>query len=262
MRIDFGRTAADYARYRLGFPDRFFEHLFAAGLLKTGSRVLDLGTGTGNVARGFAKRGCIVTGLDKSSPLLEQAKSLDREAGVQIEYVLASAEQTGLAPRTFDAVTAGQCWHWFDRPKAAAEARRLLAAGGSLILAHISRLPLRGGVVEATEILIREHNPTWYEGVIMRRGVNRDVGVQLEWFGDLYDADFRDIESFTFDIFVPYSHEAWLGRIRASSGVAASLSPDRVQRFNAALKQLLVTRFQTEPLRIPHRIFALIGKSP
>ena len=96
----------------------------------------------------------------------------------------------------------------------------------------------------------------------MRRGVNRDVGVQLEWFGDLYDADFLDIESFTFDIFVPYSHEAWLGRIRASSGVAASLPPDRIQRFNAALEQLLVTRFPAEPLNIPHRIFALSGKLP
>lgn len=262
MGIDFGRTAADYARYRLGFPDLFFERPFAAGLVKPGSRVLDVGTGTGNVARGFAKRGCIVTGLDKSAPLLDQAKMLDGDADVQIEYVLASAEQTGLEAQAFDAVTAGQCWHWFDRPRAAMEARRLLARNGSLILAHISRLPLRDSVVEATEKLIREHNPTWYEGVILRRGINRDVGVQLEWFGDLYDADFRDVESFTFDSFIPYSHEAWLGRIRASSGVAASLCPNAVERFNDALKHLLVTRFRDDPLRIPHRVFALIGRAP
>src|SRR5207248_2881875 len=119
MRIDFGRTATDYARYRLGFPDRFFEHLFAAGFVRPASRVLDLGTGTGNVARGFAMRGCSVTGLDKCGPLLDQAKLLDRDHGVQINYVLATAEQTGLAPQSFDVITAGQCWHWFDRPKAA-----------------------------------------------------------------------------------------------------------------------------------------------
>jgi ubiquinone/menaquinone biosynthesis C-methylase UbiE len=262
MFVDFGKAATDYARYRIGFPDRFFEQLFAAGLVRPGSRVLDLGTGTGNVARGFATRGCIVTGLDKSAPLLEQAKLLDREAGLRIDYVLGTAEQTGLASHSFDAITAGQCWHWFERPKAAAEARRLLVRGGPLVLAHISRLPLAGGVVEATEKLIRKHNPTWYEGVILRRGVNRDIGIQLEWFGDLYDAEFRDVESFTFDIFVPYSHEAWLGRIRASSGVAASLSPDAVQRFNAALQELLTTRFPAEPLRIPHRVFGLIGRVP
>jgi ubiquinone/menaquinone biosynthesis C-methylase UbiE len=151
MRIDFGRTATDYARYRQGFPDRFFDHLFATGFVRADNRVLDLGTGTGNVARGFATRGCAVTGLDKCAPLLDQAATLDREHGVQINYVLATAEHTGLASQIFDVITAGQCWHWFDRPKAAREARRLLVRRGSLILAHISRLPLGGGVVEATE---------------------------------------------------------------------------------------------------------------
>src|SRR5689334_15788866 len=135
MRIDFGRTAADYARYRLGFPEFFFERLFAAGLVKRGSHVLDLGTGTGNVARGFARRGCIVTGLDKSAPLLDQAKMLDSDAHVQIEYLQGAAEDTGLPSEAYDAVTAGQCWHWFDRPKAAMEARRLLTRNGALILA-------------------------------------------------------------------------------------------------------------------------------
>src|SRR5438270_11980991 len=158
MQIDFGKTAADYARYRTGYPVRFFDRLFATGIVKPRDHVLDLGTGTGNVARGFATRGCIVTGLDKSQPLLEQAKSLDRDAGVHIEYVLRPAERTGLPPRDFDAVTAGQCWHWFERPQTTLEVRRLLKPGGSLILAHISRLPLKGTVVEATEHLIREHN--------------------------------------------------------------------------------------------------------
>src|SRR5918996_1531463 len=31
-----------------------------------------------------------------------------------------------------------------------------------------------------------------------------------------------------FDLEVPYSHEAWRGRIRASAGVGASLSPEGV----------------------------------
>ncbi len=40
--------------------------------------MLDLGTGTGTIARGLAKRGCVVTGLDPSDAMLEQAKALDR----------------------------------------------------------------------------------------------------------------------------------------------------------------------------------------
>jgi ubiquinone/menaquinone biosynthesis C-methylase UbiE len=159
MVVDFGKTASDYAQHRAGFPDRFFDRLFQDGLVTKTDRVLDVGTGTGTVARGLAQRGCAVTGLDPSRALLDQARSLDRNVGVEIHYVEAKAEQTGLPDDTFDVVIAGQCWHWFDRPKAATEARRLLAPGGRLIIAHFDWLPLPGNVVEATEKLIQVHNP-------------------------------------------------------------------------------------------------------
>ena len=52
MAIDFGKTAADYAKHRVGFPDRFFDRLFSDRIVAKGDRVLDLGTGTGTIARG------------------------------------------------------------------------------------------------------------------------------------------------------------------------------------------------------------------
>ena len=58
MVTDFGRTASDYARHRAGFPEVFFERLFSDGSVRKGDAVLDLGTGTGTVARGLALRGC------------------------------------------------------------------------------------------------------------------------------------------------------------------------------------------------------------
>ena len=130
--IDFGKTADDYGRHRAGFPPAFFERLAAMGLLRPGIRALDLGTGTGTIARGLAIRGCETTGLDRSEPLMTEAARLDREAGVTVRYVGASAEETGLPASSFDLVTAGQCWHWFDRSRAAVEARRILGlADGS-----------------------------------------------------------------------------------------------------------------------------------
>ena len=59
-------------------------------------RLLDLGTGTGSLARGFARRGLQVVGLDRSSAMLEQARRLDRAAGVRVAYLAARAESTGL----------------------------------------------------------------------------------------------------------------------------------------------------------------------
>jgi len=44
MDIDFGRTAADYARHRAGFPETFFDRLFRDDIARDTDRVLDLGT--------------------------------------------------------------------------------------------------------------------------------------------------------------------------------------------------------------------------
>ncbi len=254
MNIDFGKTAWDYSRHRAGFPPVFFERLAAYGIGTPGQRILDLGTGTGTLARGFALRGCIVTGLDPSAPLIEAARELDQTAGVTIQYVIARAEETGLPGANFDVVTAGQCWHWFERQKVAQEVRRLLVPHGRLVIAHFDWIPLSGNVVEATEKLIEQHNPAWKLG--------GGAGLYPAWLTDVAIAGFQDIETFSFDVQVPYSHEAWRGRIRASAGVAASLPPEQVARFDAELWDLLKERFPREPLEVPHRVFAVICTGP
>jgi SAM-dependent methyltransferase len=186
--------------------------------------------------------------------MLEQAKPLALEAGADIRFVLARAEESGLPAGSFDVVIACQCWHWFDRPRVAREARRLLVLGGRLISAHFDWLPLPGNVVEATEKLILMHNPAW--------DAAGGDGVHSWEFADFGNAGFVDIESFSFDVAVPYSREGWLGRIRASSGVAASLPSDAVERFNTAHAEMLARHFPDEPLRIPHRVFVTWARAP
>jgi SAM-dependent methyltransferase len=250
VNIDFGKTAQDYGRHRAGFPDALFDRLGTLGVGMRGQRVLDLGTGTGALARGFARRGCEVTGLDPSAALLEEARRLDAAAGVNIRYVTATAEASGLPDASFDVVSAGQCWHWFDRAKAAVEARRLLMLCGRLVIAHFDWIALPGNVVEATEQLIETYNPEWRFG--------GGSGVYGAWLHDVAIASFGEIETFSFDVDVPYTQEAWRGRIRASAGIAASLPPDSVVQFDAALQHLLQDRFSDEPLRTPHRVFAVV----
>jgi SAM-dependent methyltransferase len=179
---------------------------------------------------------------------------MDREANVEIDYVEAPAEATGLPDGAFDVVSAGQCWHWFDRPAAANEARRVLRPGGTIVICHFDWLPLPGNVVEATEALILEHNPSW-------RGAG-GFGMYPPWTRDVYEAGFREIQTFSFDIDVPYSHEAWCGRIRASAGVAASLPPEEVARFDEHHATMLKEQFPADPLSVPHRVWALIAEAP
>jgi SAM-dependent methyltransferase len=252
--VDFGKTASDYARHRAGFPASFFQRLGDEGIARPGSRALDLGTGTGTVARGLAQMGLAVTGLDPADDLTAQARQLDGAAGVSIDYVTAKAEQTGLPDNHFDLVTAGQCWHWFERTRAAAEARRILKPGGTLLVAHFDWLPLPGNVVSASERLIRRHNPEWsYHGA---------TGVYRHWHTDLRTAAFGKVQAFTYDEDATYTREAWCGRIRASAGIAASLAPAAVAIFDAEHRQMLEQEFPGDPLAIPHCIFAVYGSAP
>jgi SAM-dependent methyltransferase len=253
--VDFGRTAEHYGRHRPVFPDAFFVRLSAYGIGRQGQRILDLGTGTGTIARAFASRGSEVTGIDVSESMLEEAERLGRDAGVSVMYSVAKAEETGLPDRSFDAVSAGQCWHWFDRPRAAEEARRVLRPGGKLVIAHFDPIPLPGNVMEATADLIGRHNPKYGETA-------NQTGFYPDWLEGVAVAGFEDIETFSFDVHVPHTHEGWRGRLRASAAVGASMQPEETERFDAELAELLRERFSEEPLMVRHRVFAVVCSAP
>lgn len=249
--VDFGRTAREYQQHRQGFPPAFFESVDAWGFAKPGQRVLDLGSGTGTVARGLALLGLQAAAIDPAEALIEAARQLDRQAGVGIDYHVGKAEALPFANESFDLVTAGQCWHWFDRPAAAQEARRVLRPSGRLLIAHFDWLPLPGNVVEATERLILQANPNWTMG--------GGTGIYPLWLGDLANAGFGSIETFSFDLSVAYSHEAWRGRIAASAGVKASLTDVEVERFDRDLAEVLSSKFPGDPLDVPHRVWVATG---
>ena len=251
---DFGKTAADYARHRAGYPDWLFERLMRRGLVRPGLRALDLATGTGYLARGLAQRGLRVTGLDVAPEMMEAAKALDAAQGLAIEYVVGKAEETGLPAAAFDLVTAACCWHWFDRPKASAEILRLLKPGGWLVICAQNWFPLGDNVVARTEAIVQRHNPKWPYG-----GLD---GMTPFAVRDLRAAGFQSIESFSVDFEIPYSHEGWRGRMRASAGVSGSLAPDQVKAFDDELADMLARDFPQQPLQVTHCLYAAFGRKP
>ncbi|WP_119302911.1 class I SAM-dependent methyltransferase [Dongia deserti] len=249
---DFGKTAEDYARHRASYPDWFFERLMRRGLARPGMQALDLATGTGYLARGLAQRGLGVAGLDVSADMMAAAKTLDAAQGLTIDYIVGKAEETGLPTGVFDLVTAACAWHWFDRPKASAEATRLLRPGGWLVVCSQDWLPIGANVVARSEAIIQRYNPAWPYG-----GLD---GMKPSFVRDLRTAGFQPIESFSVDFDIPYSHEGWRGRMRASAGVSGSLSPDEVRAFDAELGAMLARDFPQDPLRVPHCLFAVMGR--
>jgi len=246
----FGRAAASYAQHRLGFPASMYARLAIEGLLKHGMKHIDLGTGTGTLARATTMMGLKSTGLDIDQAMLSEATRLATETGLALEFREAKAEETGADNASLDLVTAGQCWHWFDRPRAAAEAYRVLKPGGHIVICHYDWMASAGNMVEATEDLIVSYCPDW-------KGA-RGNGVYPLWFRDLGDAGFVGIQSFSYDEPAIYSRESWVHRIEASAGIAMLDEDDRT-RFKAELRALLTKKFPDDPLTVPHRVFAVWG---
>lgn len=102
--------------------------LDAAGVTG-GTRLLDVGTGSGVAAAIAQKRGADVVGIDFSEAMLAEA----RRRVPSVEFRAASADLLPFDDETFDAVVANGVLHHLAQPAdALAEARRVLVPGGRI----------------------------------------------------------------------------------------------------------------------------------
>ncbi|MFM9370733.1 class I SAM-dependent methyltransferase [Streptomyces sp. Da 82-17] len=125
----FGTDTARYDRSRPRYPQALVDRL-AGEATRLSERpephVLDVGTGTGIVARQLRGAGCRVLGVDVDPRMAEAA----RGDGIDVE--VSGFESWDPAGRRFDAVVSGQTWHWLDATACAAVAARALRPGGRL----------------------------------------------------------------------------------------------------------------------------------
>ena len=103
--------------------------LLDAAAVSSGSAVLDVGTGTGTVARAAVERGAKVTAVDAEPSMLDLARGKVPEA----EFLLAIVPDLPFEAATFDAVVGNFVLDHFGRPNAAMRALRTLAKPGGRV---------------------------------------------------------------------------------------------------------------------------------
>ncbi|MFD4637062.1 class I SAM-dependent methyltransferase [Lentzea sp. NPDC058436] len=127
----FGVDPQRYDRTRAAYPEAVIERIAAVG-----PGCLDVGCGTGIVARQLRAAGRTVLGVEPDARMAEFA----RGTGVEVE--VATFEAWEPAGRTFDAVVSGTAWHWVDPVAGAAKAAQVLRPGGVLApFGHVYELP-------------------------------------------------------------------------------------------------------------------------
>ena len=128
----FGAIAASYERLRPVDVTwwQLFDLLVAAGDL-AGRRTLDVGCGTGALAVALAERGGKVWGVDSSPEMLAEAQAKKTRA----RFKEGAAEALPFKDGWFERVVMRLSLHHLDRPRALAEAARVLVSGGRIAIA-------------------------------------------------------------------------------------------------------------------------------
>ncbi|MBO4864629.1 MAG: class I SAM-dependent methyltransferase [Eubacterium sp.] len=228
--FDWGKTSKEYAKYRDIYPDVFYQKIADRGLCVSGQNVLDLGTGTGVLPRNMYRFGAKWTGTDISPEQIEQAKLLAAEENMDIDFMAVPTEQLDFPKESFDVITACQCFWYFDHEKVMPKLAELLKPDGKLVILYMAWLPFEDPIAGKSEEMILKYSPDW-----TGKGETRH---QI-WIPDVAYKYFEMSEHEEYDVNVPFTKEKWHGRVRASRGIGASLSEEKLAEWDTEHRALL-----------------------
>ena len=177
-----------------------------------GPDVLDVGCGTGIAARQFQAVGCRVLGVDPDARMVDLA----RRSGVEAE--VAAFETWASAGREFDAVIAGQAWHWVDPIAGAAQAARILRSDGRLAAFwNAFQLPTEvGEAISAVYRRIVPDSPLYQRWMPRLDSYSRLVTKAADGIRGV--AAFGEPERWRFDWDRLYTRAEWLDQVPTFGG--------------------------------------------
>ena len=155
----FGGSARYYRAGRLPYPPDLVSAFREELDLDGSGRLLDVGTGTGEIALLLASLYEEVVGLDADVGMVAEARAEAARRGLgNATWVHARAEDLPLSLGTFRTATFAQSFHWMDRPRVAAVVLQMLEPGGAWV--HVDMKTDRGG---ATDEELEHPQPPWGE---------------------------------------------------------------------------------------------------
>ncbi len=216
MAESFGTDPARYDRTRPRYPDALIRQIVEHS---PGRHVLDVGVGTGIVSRQLRAAGCRVVGIDVD----ERMAAFARAAGLEAE--VARFEDWDPAGRSFDAVVAGQTWHWIDPAAGVAKAAEVLRPSGLLVAFWNAGTPgppdLADAFAEAYRRAVPDSLPARAPAGSAADGYAR-LGLQAA--AGWTSAGFGEPQVWRFEWEQTYTRDEWLDQV-PTSGVASQFAP-------------------------------------
>ena len=248
----FGSVAELYDRARPEYPAAVFDDLAELARLEPGSRVLEIGPGTGKATIELARRGYAVTGVELSPELAEVARRNVPEA----MFVVADFESWEPREGGFDAVAVFNAFHWIAPETRYAKPARLLRPGGTL------------AVVGAPHVLPEDGDPFFaevqedYDAVVPHPDnhppprPDEIEGWAAEWRASGF---FEDVEERHHLVAIPYTADEFIAVLGTFSDNLALPAEQREELFRrihtriTARPEGTVTKHHLLVLTVGHR---------
>ncbi len=150
----FGQIVDTYETFRPEYPAEVFTRILAAALPPRHTLV-DLGVGTGKLARGFVDAFSEIIGVEPDPVMAEKLRVLEPRISVR----MGTAEEIFFEPGSIDAVTIGHALHWMDPAAVLAQVTKWLRVGGLFAICGGGFCPPKESAVR--EMVDREFEEKW-----------------------------------------------------------------------------------------------------
>lgn len=130
----FETTAPTYAAHREPYPPAFFSAVADSLHLAGHEALIDLGTGPGLLALGFAPYVGRIVGIDPEPAMIAEARRAAAAAKVEFPLLEGRAEDVPADLGPFDLIAIGRALHWLDRDATLAAFDRILAPKGRILI--------------------------------------------------------------------------------------------------------------------------------
>ena len=241
--LRFTDRVENYVKARPGYPCEIVSLLERRCGLTHGATLVDVGCGTGLLAKPFCEYGCRVIGIEPNAAMRKAGQQF-LAAYPNFEMAEGMAETVPLPGTSVDFIIAGQAFHWFNQKEARHEFMRILKPNGWTALIWNDREFTGSKFAEDYENLLVRFGVDYAE--VHQRG-KIAVGSFEQFFGN------SAFEQATFPNDQQLDRDGFEARIRSSSYMPAAGHPnfaamlDEIERiFARHQKNSNVTvRYQT-----------------
>jgi ubiquinone/menaquinone biosynthesis C-methylase UbiE len=214
----FGNTAREYELGRPRWPQELIDRVVRELELTADATVLDLGAGTGKLARDLVPRFARVLAVEPDGAMRDVLEEVVPEA----EALAGSAEAIPLDTRSVDAVFSAEAFHWFASDETVAEIARVLRPrGGFAIFWNIEFGEPEPSLGEAVDSLLDE---------AFARGGSPGLPRVLSgaWRKPLERSSFGPLHEATIEREVVRERERWLATMLSVSSIASQSDEERL----------------------------------